>query len=225
MRASFWATGSERRPRFVGRLRYSPFHERKANARNTRLERVGLRRTREGKTGCRPVARPPRLGRGNRGFESHHPDVSKPSKSHHQLHLVCERDRWRCRYCDRPLYCRACNAHSGAERGAIWATRDHILPRSKGGTGALANLAAACPPCNQQKADTIPAGYVQVIPPPPKSPRPRTHLTHRAVVPLRVIERLHSLDCWVTTFIALNPGTPVDVGAPWWCNCGSRGTE
>lgn len=30
-------------------------------------------------------------------------------------------------------------------------TGDHILPRSAGGTNALANLRAACLPCNQRR--------------------------------------------------------------------------
>lgn len=33
------------------------------------------------------------------------------------------------------------------------ATRDHIVPRSRGGTNALANLVLACRACNEERAD------------------------------------------------------------------------
>lgn len=35
-------------------------------------------------------------------------------------------------------------------------TRDHIVPRSRGGTNFAWNLVAACYRCNQRKADKIP---------------------------------------------------------------------
>ncbi len=33
------------------------------------------------------------------------------------------------------------------------ATIDHVIPRSAGGTSAIQNLAVACKPCNEAKAD------------------------------------------------------------------------
>jgi 5-methylcytosine-specific restriction endonuclease McrA len=35
---------------------------------------------------------------------------------------------------------------------------DHVIPRSRGDTNALANLVGCCMNCNQRKADTMPAG-------------------------------------------------------------------
>lgn len=46
----------------------------------------------------------------------------------------------RCAYCAKPLH---------------WteATRDHVVPRAKGGKTKLSNLRVSCQPCNQRKAD------------------------------------------------------------------------
>lgn len=162
------------------------------------------------------------MGAGHREFESRHPDVSSTITSHAQLHQICERDDWRCRYCGRQLFCGTCEPARARSQGkAIWATRDHIIPRSRGGTGAAWNLAACCPPCNRNKADKLPADYtppkvsLKKIPAPQR--RPRYVLTQRITLPSRILERVHSLDCWVMTFIALNPGRPIEEGPP--CNC------
>jgi 5-methylcytosine-specific restriction endonuclease McrA len=36
------------------------------------------------------------------------------------------------------------------------ATIDHLVPKAKGGTGAISNLRLACLPCNQAKGDWLP---------------------------------------------------------------------
>lgn len=45
---------------------------------------------------------------------------------------------WRCRYC-------------GAELDASTATRDHVIPLSRGGSDWASNLVPACGPCNSRK--------------------------------------------------------------------------
>jgi 5-methylcytosine-specific restriction endonuclease McrA len=53
------------------------------------------------------------------------------------------RDGFRCQYC---------NARLGMSTG----TRDHVIPRSRGGPDTLANVVAACMPCNTRKDDKTP---------------------------------------------------------------------
>ena len=53
---------------------------------------------------------------------------------------VLRRDRFRCAYCGRTA-----------------STRDHVLPRSRGGPTTWLNLVAACAPCNGRKRDRTPA--------------------------------------------------------------------
>ena len=52
---------------------------------------------------------------------------------------ILERDEHICQYCGK--------------RGV---TIDHVIPKSRGGSNAPANLVAACYPCNQKKADRTP---------------------------------------------------------------------
>ena len=53
------------------------------------------------------------------------------------------RDRNMCAYC-------------GHEHGASHLTRDHIMPRSKGGPDKWANVVTSCSPCNKRKNDKTP---------------------------------------------------------------------
>jgi 5-methylcytosine-specific restriction enzyme A len=41
-------------------------------------------------------------------------------------------------------------------------TVDHVIPRSHGGSDALANLVLACWPCNRAKGDLAPAEFQAV---------------------------------------------------------------
>ncbi|MBK8445700.1 MAG: HNH endonuclease [Micropruina sp.] len=56
------------------------------------------------------------------------------------LSNVLRRDRFRCAYCGGPAD-----------------TRDHIVPRSRGGASSWLNLVAACATCNGRKRDRTPA--------------------------------------------------------------------
>lgn len=76
-----------------------------------------------------------------------------PGHSHRRLHRVCDRDGWACYYCGRRLFCWTCEPRRPAEDAP--ATRDHVLPRSRGGNGALENLVACCQSCNQSKGSRL----------------------------------------------------------------------
>lgn len=75
---------------------------------------------------------------------------------------LAERDGMTCRYCGCPViepkaaksiwdrfsnYSVRCKLMSVAK----YATVDHVIPRSKGGTDGLENLVIACPHCNRKK--------------------------------------------------------------------------
>lgn len=53
---------------------------------------------------------------------------------------IIVREKFRCAYCDTKLSLRTC-------------TKEHVIPRSKGGKDDLLNVVAACVACNGQKAD------------------------------------------------------------------------
>jgi 5-methylcytosine-specific restriction endonuclease McrA len=66
---------------------------------------------------------------------------------HHSLPLsrtaILARDGYTCQYCGLPL-----------PAGRL--TIDHVLPQSRGGAWAWANLVAACAACNTAKANRTP---------------------------------------------------------------------
>lgn len=74
--------------------------------------------------------------------------VSTPRKSNAfnsaTLRTVLVRDKFMCQYCEVKL---------GMKSG----TKDHVLPRSRGGPDTLTNVVAACKACNNKKADRTPA--------------------------------------------------------------------
>ena len=60
------------------------------------------------------------------------------------LRTVLIRDKFSCRYCAVKL---------GLKSG----TKDHVMPRSRGGPDTLLNVVAACKSCNNKKADRTPS--------------------------------------------------------------------
>ena len=71
--------------------------------------------------------------------------------------LIVQRDEadgvWRCRYCRvevMPL-----DQEQLGWDGRPYPERDHVIPRSRGGNGTLANSAVACQGCNVRKADRL----------------------------------------------------------------------
>ncbi len=58
------------------------------------------------------------------------------------------RDDYSCQYCGR---------HRSRLRGRQFLTRDHVLPRSRGGGNTWDNVVTACSPCNNRKGNHTPA--------------------------------------------------------------------
>jgi len=52
--------------------------------------------------------------------------------------------------------CQYCGKHRSQLKGRRYLTRDHILPRSRGGGNTWDNVVTACSPCNNRKADRLP---------------------------------------------------------------------
>lgn len=66
----------------------------------------------------------------------------------HTLAKLMERDGGKCRYCGRQVAINPNGANSCDD-----ATRDHLIPKRRGGTDAQANIVLACYACNKAKAD------------------------------------------------------------------------
>lgn len=62
------------------------------------------------------------------------------SQRRRQINRLIERDGPTCAYC-------------GCSLTRETATRDHVIPLSKGGTSGLDNLVLSCGPCNRDKGD------------------------------------------------------------------------
>lgn len=58
------------------------------------------------------------------------------------------RDDYTCMYCGR---------HRSELRARQFLTRDHILPRSRGGGNSWDNVVTSCSPCNNRKGGRLPA--------------------------------------------------------------------
>ena len=63
-------------------------------------------------------------------------------------HNLFDRDGRRCLYCGR--------TEAQVRRTGQRLTRDHVMPLSRGGPDAWRNVATACEPCNNLKADRTP---------------------------------------------------------------------
>ena len=63
-------------------------------------------------------------------------------------HNLFDRDGRRCLYCGR--------TEAQVRRGGHRLTRDHVVPVSRGGRDTWRNVATACEPCNNRKADRTP---------------------------------------------------------------------
>lgn len=72
-----------------------------------------------------------------------------------QMAAIIQRDEpdgaWRCHYCRTPLH--------AADRPRDWSLphpeRDHVIPKSRGGKGTIANSVIACQGCNVRKGNKL----------------------------------------------------------------------
>lgn len=82
----------------------------------------------------------------------------KPTFIAKQLARIALRDEpdgvWRCRYCRREVR-RTDVPNYWAGESLPWPERDHLIPRSRGGTNAFSNLVLSCARCNQSKGDLL----------------------------------------------------------------------
>lgn len=72
------------------------------------------------------------------------------------LQTLCERDNYRCYLCGGPVMKNAPEGHPRAP------TRDHVVPRAKGGPNHNQNLRLAHYRCNQERATRPPEKFIKV---------------------------------------------------------------
>lgn len=87
--------------------------------------------------------------------------------NHARQHALVERDGSLCTYCgvELILWCDPRRVYVEqnidgspkykAPEDLRFATTDHIIPRSRGGTEEMENVCLACPRCNSKKADKL----------------------------------------------------------------------
>ena len=68
----------------------------------------------------------------------------------HSIQKIFDRDHGRCRYCAKKVRIKGRGKWSWPQ-----GTIDHIIPKVRGGTDALANLVLACRHCNHAKGDMM----------------------------------------------------------------------
>lgn len=73
-------------------------------------------------------------------------------RAHSQIRHLYFRDNGRCKYCDN-IVVMSCNPVYDEVGRHAQASRDHVIPRSKGGPDALTNLVLSCMVCNEAKGD------------------------------------------------------------------------
>lgn len=70
----------------------------------------------------------------------------------------------RCKYCLKPMTLKE-------------ATRDHVVPRAKGGSNQKSNTVAACEPCNRAKGDQELSKFLRLI----HDPKPGEPMKYRLI--------------------------------------------
>ena len=92
---------------------------------------------------------------GSNGFDV---EVARSEKSRRKFRIF-ERDRWRCVYCERRLREPEQKSLGGYHRD--WATIDHVVPKSRGGSNKIENLVTSCMACNNRKKDLTAEEFIQ----------------------------------------------------------------
>lgn len=109
--------------------------------------------------------------------------LARDTYGHAGLHAFGDAWEWRCRYCQCTTHCPVCEPDADFR---LVATRDHYIPRSKGGSNRITNLVLACRRCNHKKSDRVstePIGPLPIILVRRAAPShlPRPGLTQRLV--------------------------------------------
>lgn len=85
-------------------------------------------------------------------------------RTHAQLHRVMDRDGHACVYCTIPLlcfcemspFCDESGAFVLSKTGPQPALREHVIPKSRGGSDEDGNIVPACNQCNTSKGARTP---------------------------------------------------------------------
>jgi 5-methylcytosine-specific restriction endonuclease McrA len=143
----------------------------------------------------------------------HYPDVVRSARASYRLPAVVVmrhqvRAKRRRRLFDAPtrkavfirdgFACQYCGTRLSMNTG----TRDHVLPRSRGGPDTLANVVAACRSCNGRKDDRTPLEAGMVLRSQPRSLTDEEKI-QCLLKTVRAKERLTWLDCLRRNGIAL----------------------
>lgn len=91
-------------------------------------------------------------------FDGRPPGGSAESSSAH-LGVIVERDGDGCVWCSRPF------------DDQVPPTREHVIPRVKGGPSCLENEVAACARCNRERGHASPVQWLDVVAAAGRTPR------------------------------------------------------
>lgn len=86
--------------------------------------------------------------------------MSRGQEKKYHMSVLMEREGGKCFYCDVDVV--LSYKEFGGATDLNTATRDHIIPESKGGKTNLDNLVLACAQCNQQRK-TMPADQFLIL--------------------------------------------------------------
>lgn len=84
-------------------------------------------------------------------------DVSVMTRWNNRVLLIrcCEAQNWRCCYCYQKM-----DIHKdGSKPKRHNASREHVIPKSRGGGDEYDNIVAACHACNNERSDRDPYSY------------------------------------------------------------------
>jgi hypothetical protein len=92
-------------------------------------------------------------------------DVGSLRRAYHEVHAAGSHTRaeWLQKLEDQGFMCCWCGKKLRDKKGNSRATKDHLQPISRGGRNDIANIAAACRPCNSRKRDRTAEEYSALL--------------------------------------------------------------
>lgn len=90
--------------------------------------------------------------------------ATRSKRARRLLHLVFRIQKGKCFYCQKECWLPECGDPLTVRKpDKDMASRDHIIPRSMGGTNSNGNVVMACVGCNNKKKNNIPHGTIHEI--------------------------------------------------------------